>query len=111
MKIRILAAAAILLAAGCSTSPASQKDVCDRFDALGVQMLQGNGIIGNPLFHSAESLADTADRYEGGGLSADAKRLHEISDSDATSVAELMNATRNIADLCGHPLGIGSNLR
>jgi hypothetical protein len=109
MKVRILATAAILLVTGCSTDPASKRDVCDSFDALGVQLLQGNGIIGNPLFHAAEALADTADRYESGGLSADAKRLHEISDSDATSVAELMNATTNIADLCGHPLGIGSN--
>ncbi|HZN73126.1 MAG TPA: hypothetical protein VFC00_15770 [Micromonosporaceae bacterium] len=104
----MIVAATVLLASGCSASPASKQEVCDSFDALGVQMLRANGIVDNPIFRAAESLADTADRYEGGGLSADAKRLHEISDSDATSVAELMGATTSIADLCGHPLGIGS---
>jgi hypothetical protein len=102
----VIAVSAVLLAAACSAGPATKEDVCREFDELGTQMLRGNGIIGNPLFHAAESLADTADRYGITDISKDAKRLHEIADSDSTSVAELMSATTQISRLCGHPLGI-----
>lgn len=105
MKL-IIAVAVVLLAAACSSGPATKDEVCGSFDDLGAQMLQGNGIFGNPLFRAAESLADTADRYDGSDISADAERLHKIADADSTSVAELMNATPQIARLCGHPLGI-----
>jgi hypothetical protein len=80
--------------------------VCRDFDELGTQMMRGNGIIGNPLFRAAGSLADTADRYDATDIAKDAKQLHEIADSDSTSVAELMSATTQISRLCGHPLGI-----
>ncbi|MBN0047571.1 hypothetical protein JS756_26390 [Streptomyces actuosus] len=59
----------------------------------------------------AGNLADAAERYEGTeDLSADAKRLDEISDADETSMNELMNATRHIAHLCGHPPGLGRTI-
>ena len=42
---------------GCSSGPSSRQDVCSAFDKLGDQFLQGNGIIGNPLFHGSSKLA------------------------------------------------------
>lgn len=96
---------AALLPAGCSTGPSTREQVCGSFDALGSQLLQGNGIIGNPLFHKVGNLADVAGRYhDGPDLTADAKALHRIAGSDSTSGTELMQATTHIAALCGHPL-------
>jgi hypothetical protein len=99
-----LAAAGMLLS-GCATRPANKAEVCDAFDDLGTQLLEGNGVFGNPLFNKADDLADIADRYEGSpSLTGDAAALKEIADSEATSGAELMAATESIATLCGHPL-------
>ena len=96
--------ATMLVVAGCG-GPTTKQEVCDSFDALGTQFMQGNGIFGNPLFHKAEDLAGIAGRYDGEpDLSGDADRLQEIADSDSTSGLELMNATTHIAELCGHPL-------
>jgi hypothetical protein len=97
-------ALATMLVAACG-GPTTKDEVCDSFDALGTQLLQGNGILGNPLFHKAKALADIAGRYDGDpDLSGDADRLQDIADSDSTSGLELMNATARIAELCGHPL-------
>ena len=94
---------------GCTSKPATREEVCRSFDRLGVQLLQGNGIIGNLLFHRADELSDIAGRYHGENeLSADAEALHHIAQSDSTSGDELMKATRHIADLCGHPLGMNA---
>ena len=100
-----LAAAGMLLPA-CATQPTDKTEVCAAFDELGTQLLEGNGVFGNPLFNKAEDLADIADRYEGGpSPTGDATALEAIADSDATSGAELMAATESMATLCGHPLG------
>jgi hypothetical protein len=103
-----LAAAGSLLA-GCATGPTDKAQVCAAFDELGTQLMQGNGVFGNPLFTKAEDLADVADRYQGGpSLAGDAAALEEIADSDSTSGAELMSATGSIATLCGHPLAMNA---
>jgi hypothetical protein len=110
LEIHHRAALALLttacLVASCSLGPASKDDVCASFDALDKQLSHGNGIIGNPLFHKAGDLADVADRYNGTPtLASDAAEPHKIAKSKATSDMELANATRHIAQLCGHPLG------
>jgi len=100
------AISAVAVLVGCSSTPSTDEDVCGSFNELGTQVLEGNGIIGNPLFQKVDELADVAGRYEGQpDLSGDAEALHEIADSDSTSGDELMNATMAIANLCGHPLG------
>jgi|SRR3954463_16069347 hypothetical protein len=89
--------------AGCVKSPSSKDDVCSTYDELGKQYMQGNGIIGNPLFHKAGDMADVASRYKGEpSLTQDAKALRAIADSDATDGLQLANATTHIAQLCGH---------
>ena len=106
-RVGVAALVAALSLAGCGYgSPATKDDVCSRYDALDKQLIEGNGVFGNPLFRKVEQLADTADRFQGSpDLKADAETLHDIADSDATTAAELRDATGNIADLCGHPLG------
>jgi hypothetical protein len=91
----------------CSPSgPSTKEEVCSTFDALGKQLVDGNGIIGNPLFHKAEDLANVAGRYDGSpSLATDASALHKIAKSDSTNSAQLMNATTHVASLCGHRLG------
>jgi hypothetical protein len=111
MRFRNYVAGLALLATtslmpGCSLGPSNKDDVCASFDALDQQFTHGNGIIGNPLFHKAGSLADVADRYNGQpSLAGDAAALHKIAKSSATSGVELSRATTHIAQLCGHPLG------
>jgi hypothetical protein len=103
----VLAATAVLTA--CAQSPTNQEQVCASFDELGVQLLEGNGVIGNPLFHKVDRVAGMAERYEGTpSLAADAAALRRIADSDSTSGEELMEASTSIANLCGHPLGLNA---
>jgi hypothetical protein len=105
--------AAALIGVGvtsCSSGPATRTDVCNAYDDLGRQLMQGNGLIGNPLFHKADDLAGVAKRYQAADLSSDATALHRIAKSDSTSGMELMQATTAIADLCGHPLGLGQTV-
>jgi hypothetical protein len=92
------------LFSGCSSEPSTQVEVCTTFGELGAQVLRGNGIFGNPLFHKADELSDVAKRYKGADLSGDAAALHRIAGDDSTSGVELMNATTHIAQLCGHRL-------
>jgi hypothetical protein len=104
-----LVASAGLVLSGCSSGPSTKAEVCATYDELGTQLLQGNGVFGNPLFHKAEDLADVADRYEGSpSLAGDAAALADIADSDSTSGEELMAATGSIASLCGYPLGMSA---
>jgi hypothetical protein len=101
------AISAVVVLAGCTSSPSTQADVCTSFKELGDQWLQGNGIIGNPLFRKADALSHVAGRYRGQDLSVDARALHRIAKSDSVSGQDLMNATTRIANLCGHPLAFG----
>ena len=95
-----------VLVTGCTSGPSTKEQICASFDALGTQLTEGNGIIGNPLFHKAGALADVASRYHGEpNLAVDATALRRIADSDSTSGVELTRATVHIAQLCGHPLG------
>ncbi|MEV6316760.1 molybdenum ABC transporter substrate-binding protein [Streptomyces sp. NPDC051776] len=109
--IAAAAAGCLMLAAvGCEkvAGPSSKAEVCKGFDELGRQLLEGNGIIGNPLFHEADELGDLAEHYEGtADLAQDADRLHGIADADSTTNVELIDATQQVAALCGHPLSIG----
>lgn len=89
---------------GCSSGPSTKQELCAAYDDLGRQVLQGNGIIGNPVFHKAESLGDAAARYPDTDLSADAAALKKIASSKSTSGIELSAASRGVARVCGHPL-------
>lgn len=96
-------------AVGCGDrEPTSKEEVCRAYTELGAQVTQSNGLFDNPVFWKADALGDVAKRYDGvPSLAGDAEALRGIADADSTSGLELMNATRNIAELCGHPLGIG----
>jgi hypothetical protein len=111
MAVRAAVIAAVLVGtatlAGCSSGPSTRADVCGAYDDLGRQLLQGNGVFGNPVFHKADDLAGVAKRYQGADLTSDAAALHHIAKSDSTSGTQISQATSRIADLCGHPLGFG----
>jgi hypothetical protein len=95
-----------VLVSGCSAGPSTKDAVCTSFNDLGTQLVQGNGLFGNPVFHKAGDLGDLASRYPARDLSANAAALKNIANSDSTSGQELMSATDQIADLCGHPLAM-----
>jgi hypothetical protein len=87
--------------------PSTTDEVCASFDKLGDSLRNANGLFDNAVFNEAEDLSDLAGRYEGSrDLSADAEALGDIADSSSTNGLELTRATRNIAQLCGHPLGL-----
>lgn len=88
----------------CASGPSSREDVCGAFDELGAQMMRGNGVFSNPLFHKADHLSDVAGRYEEADLSVDSRALHRIAKSDSTSDLEITQATNRIAAMCGHQL-------
>lgn len=101
------AVTAVALLCGCG-GPAAKAEVCDSFTQVGTQLLQGNGIIGNPLFTKVKDLGSTAQRYEGDpGVVSDGQKVSDLGGQDSLSGADLMKATTNIANLCGHPLGLG----
>jgi hypothetical protein len=65
----------------------------------------------NAVFRRAGEMADAAAHYEASSrVKSEAPLIHKIADSDSTDTSELMNATQAVADVCGHPLGIGSSL-
>ncbi|MCQ4040881.1 molybdenum ABC transporter substrate-binding protein [Streptantibioticus rubrisoli] len=108
----VLVTATVALA-GCGgeSGPSSRAEVCRSFDKLGDRMLAANGVFDDPLFHQTGDLAGLTSRYPGPpDLSADAARLHRIAGSNSTTGADLLAATEHIADLCGHPLGLGGTL-
>jgi len=85
--------------------PTTKAEVCAEFDELGDRFLKANGVFDNLVFSQAGTLADVADRYDGSpSLADDASALETISDADRTSGLELMAATDDIAQLCGHVL-------
>jgi hypothetical protein len=89
--------------------PTTKAEVCAEFDELGDRFLNANGVVDNLIFSQADTLADVADRYDGSpSLAGDASALKTISDADTTSGVELMAATHDIAQLCGHVLGENS---
>ncbi|MDQ0795055.1 molybdenum ABC transporter substrate-binding protein [Streptomyces sp. B1I3] len=104
------AALLILTTAACgSFGPVGKEEVCTGFDELSAQFVQGNGVIGNPLFRKAEEMADLADRYDGTpDLSEDADGLHKVADSDSMSGQDLAENTTRIAGLCDRPMGFGT---
>jgi hypothetical protein len=95
-----LAALIAVLTAACSLAPTSKDQVCASYQSLLGQISVGNLGFGNPLFTDAGDLSRVADRYTGGGLSADAAALDKISGADSTSIYELAKATTHIATLC-----------
>ena len=101
---------ALVLTSCFSSEPTTKAALCEKFDALGKEMLTTHFLSDNAVFRRAGDMADAADRYEASpAVKAEAKRIREIADSDSTSVGQMMNATRSVADECGHPLGIGGN--
>jgi hypothetical protein len=94
--------------AGCASGPSTKSELCASFNTLDQQLLKGNGVFGNPLFRAADDLGDVAARYPDATVSRDGAALHKIADSDSTSGGELMDATGHIANVCGHPLGLGA---
>lgn len=106
----VIAVSVVVVGAGttaCSLFGSTTKaEVCAEFDELGDRFLNANGVIDNLIFSQAGTLAGVADRYDGSpGLADDASALDTISDADTTSGVELMAATHDIAQLCGHVLG------
>jgi hypothetical protein len=104
--VAVVISAAVI--SGCASGPSTKDEVSKTFDELGTQLIQGNGVFGNPLFHKAGELGDLAARYPGQSLTADAEALKAIADSSSTSGGQLMAATGRITDLCGHPLGVNA---
>ena len=97
--------------AGCSFGPTTKDEVCESYQELSESVANANGIFDNAIFSDAGTLSSVAGRYEGGDkLKTDAEALDAIADSKSTSVLVLMNATQQIARLCGHQLGRGLTL-
>ena len=94
---------------GCfSSEPTTRAALCEKFDALGTELMTTHLLSDNAVFRRAGDVADAAAHYEAApAVQAEAKRIRKIADSDSTSGAELRNATRAVADVCGHPLGFG----
>jgi hypothetical protein len=109
LLVTTTAALAVLGVAGCALGSTTRTQVCQQFDDLGTKVANANGLFDNPVFSEASDLADTASHYPGTpNLGSDAASLRDIADSDSTSGLELENATTHIAELCGHPFGIGT---
>lgn len=105
--LTVVATAVVL--SSCATGPSTRSELCDGFDTLGEQVLGGSdGFSDNEVFRRADDLADLAERYPDSDVAGEAESLHEIADADSTSGSALMEATGQIANTCGHPLGFGS---
>lgn len=95
------------LLVGCG-GPTTKAEVCKDFDDMGQQLLQGNGVIGNPVFTAVKKAGDTASRYEDdAGVQSDGEALKAIGKSDSLSGNDVLNSSMNIANLCGHPAIFG----
>lgn len=103
----LAAVVGLLLVCSCSVTPATKSEVCKSFDDLGTQFMQGNGIFGNPLFRQAATTGHIAKRYPDAGVQRDGEELLNLGDADSMSGDQLEGATAHIANLCGHPLGLG----
>jgi hypothetical protein len=105
-----LVVATVVLAACFNSEPTTKAALCEKFDALGKELLTTHILSDNAVFRRVGELADAAGRYEASAaVKAEAKRIQEIADSDKTSGVQLLNATQAVADVCGHPLGIGGD--
>jgi hypothetical protein len=106
-----LGLAAVVLAGCLSREPTTRAALCEKFDALGKELLTTHILSDNAVFRRAGEMADAAERYQASAaVKAEAKRLRKIADSDSTSGGQLLDATQAVADECGHPLGIGAGL-
>jgi hypothetical protein len=94
---------------GCfSSEPTTKAALCEKFDALGKELLTPHILSDNAVFRRARDMADAAQHYEAApAVQAEAKRILKIADSDSTTGTQLLNATQAVADVCGHPLGLG----
>ena len=107
----VLAAGLLLVVAtACvNSAPTTRAALCQKFDALGEELLSPHLVSDNAVFRRVGDLADAAKRYDASSsVRSEAERIRKIADSDSTSGDQLLNATQAIADECGHPLGIGS---
>jgi hypothetical protein len=103
----VIAFIVIALLLKLTEGPTTKGEVCDGYDKLGDRLNHANGLFDNAIFNAAGDLGDLADRFDGPpDLSGDAEALQSIGDSHITSGFELASASRNIARLCGHPLGV-----
>jgi hypothetical protein len=95
---------------GCfSAEPTTKAALCEKFDALGTELLTPHLLSDNAVFRRAREVAAAAEHYEAApAVQAEAKRIRKIADSDSTTGTELLNATQAVADVCGHPLGLGN---
>jgi len=102
--------AAVVLVGCFSSEPTTKAALCEKFDALGKELLTTHILSDNAVFRRAGDLADAAGRYEASPVvKTEAERIHKIADGDSTSGEELLNAIQAVADVCGHPLGIGGD--
>lgn len=96
--------AAAAVTASCGSGPATRAELCDTYDALSRQLLEGNGIFTNPLFRAADKLGKAAQSYEGDAeVNSAGDDLREIADADETTGGELTDASAPIAAECGKP--------
>jgi hypothetical protein len=105
--LALVVSAAVLT--GCfSSEPTTKAALCEKFDALGKELLTTHILSDNAVFRRARDMADAAQHYEAAPpVQAEAKRIRKIADSDSTSGVQLLNATQAVEDVCGHPLGLG----
>jgi hypothetical protein len=108
LSLLALVAATSALTGCFSSEPTTKAALCERFDALGKELLTPHILSDNAVFRRAGDLADAAARYEASAaVQAESKRIRKIADSDSTSGGQLLNGTQAVAGVCGHPLGIG----
>lgn len=95
--------ALMLLAAGpltnCSGGETSTEDLCKEYDDLSAQLLEGNGIIGNPLFNAVGRLGRLAERHDDPDVAANGRVLSALADSDEIIGRQLDDATGAIAEV------------
>ena len=106
-----LLVSAVVLTGCFSSEPTTKAALCEKFDALGKELLTPHILSDNAVFRRARDMADAAERYEAApGVQAEAKRIQKIADRNSTTGTQLLNATQAVADECGHPLGLGGGL-
>jgi len=102
----ITASLATIAAAGCG-GPSTRASVCDAYEQLGTQMQSPHPFSENVIFRKARELADEASAYKDSpAVQAEADGLGRIGNSNSTSPNDLLNASRAIAALCTHPIGV-----
>lgn len=70
--------------------PSTKAEVCQDFDAMGRQLLAGNGLFGNPAFDALRTAGSTASRYpDDAGVKSDGDSLVTLSDADSLSINDV----------------------